>query len=284
MRVLKALLWAVGLVLTSPVARADDVSTPDNLAPAASPSSVASPTPASTPSPATAAPAASPSPAAVSPTPAASSAPVVAPTPATASAIPTSLEIKVSVGDSWTYDVRDGVTGDARETIVFEVTRIADGNIETRVSQSKRSTGAETTNIEVFDARWRLKDNGKVIFRPYSGLVGAPEDLQIGKTWPINFHAARKGAASTQDIAGAGKLEAWEHVTLPSGVAYDAFKIDLRTAMTLPGGRKRENHSVQWFAPAVNRVVKRIDENRENGKLRDASEQTLRAYKPAAKT
>jgi hypothetical protein len=281
MRALITLLWAVGLVLASLTARADGVPTPENLAPAVSSSSVASPTPAS---PATAAPAASPSPAAVSPTPAASSAPVVAPTPATASAIPTSLEIKVSVGDSWTYDVRDGVTGDARETIVFEVTRIADGNIETRVSQSKRQTGAETTNIEVFDARWRLKDNGKVIFQPYSGLVGAPEDLQIGKSWPINFHAARKGAALTQAIAGVGKLEAWERVTLPNGVAYDAFKIDLRTALTLPNGRKRESHSVQWFAPAVNRVVKRIDENRENGKLRDASEQTLRAYKPAAKT
>jgi hypothetical protein len=146
------------------------------------------------------------------------------------------------------------------------------------------STRAETTSMEVFDARWRLKDNGKVIFRPYSGLVGAPEDLQIGKSWPINFNVARKGAAVTQDVAGAGKLEAWEHVTMPNGVAYDAFKIDLRTAMTLPNGRKRESHSVQWFAPAVNRVVKRIDENRENGKLRDASEQTLRAYKPAAKT
>ena len=31
--------------------------------------------------------------------------------------------------------------------------------------------------------------------------------------------------------------------------------------------RKHETHTVIWFAPAVNRLVKRIDESCQNGKL-----------------
>jgi hypothetical protein len=106
----------------------------------------------------------------------------------------------------------------------------------------------------------------------------------VGKSWSFKYEAQRKGAAQTQEFSGVGKVAAWERVTLPNGAAYDAFKIDVAAApRSAPAGRKVELHAMMWFAPAVNRVVKRVDESRVDGKLRDASEQTLRAYKPAAK-
>jgi hypothetical protein len=108
--------------------------------------------------------------------------------------------------------------------------------------------------------------------------------LQVGKSWSFKFESVRKGAAQTQEFAGVGKVEAWERVALPSGSAYDAFKIDVRLATSTANNRKREAHAVMWFAPAANRVVKRTDEIRLDGKLQDSTEQTLREYKPAPKT
>ena len=52
----------------------------------------------------------------------------------------------------------------------------------------------------------------------------------------------------------------------------------------LANKHKHETHTVMWYAPSANRLVKRIDEVRDNGKLLDASEQTLREYKPASKS
>ncbi len=199
-------------------------------------------------------------------------------------AAPTNLAIQVSRGDVWTYDVRDDIVDEAKGTIAFEVTKVTDGAIETRTVQHKQATNAETTNADIFDSRWRLKDNSKFVYQPHSDDSGVPEDLQVGKSWSFKFESVRKGAAQTREFAGVGKVEAWERVTLPNGSAYDAFKIDVRFATFTANDRKRETHTVMWFAPAVNRVVKRIDEIRVNGKLEDSTEQTLREYKPAPKT
>ena len=200
-------------------------------------------------------------------------------------AAPANPAIQVSRGDSWTYDLRDDVTDEAKGTLAFEVTKVTDVEIETRVSQLKQATKAQTTSTAIFDARWHMKDNGKFIFRPYGDDTGVPEDLQVGKSWSFKYEALRKGSALTKEFAGVGKVEAWERVTLPSGSAYDAFKIDVTLAMTSAAdNRKHETHSIMWFAPAVNRLVKRIDESRDNGKLRDATEQTLREYKRAPRT
>lgn len=200
------------------------------------------------------------------------------------STAPVNPAIHVSLGDVWSYETRDDITGDVRAVTTFEVTRATDAEIETRVSQRKQATNQQATRTEIFDARWRMKDDGKFVFQPHLDTTGVPDDLQVGKSWSFKFEAQTKGAASTREIAGVGKVEAWERVTLPSGAAYDAFKIDIAFApKSTNDGRKHEMHAIMWFAPAVNRLVKRIDESRDNGKLRDATQQTLIKYIPAKK-
>jgi hypothetical protein len=207
---------------------------------------------------------------------------LVKPDPSTA---PTALQIKVSQGDAWAYEIRDDVTGDAKGLITFVATKVTDDGIETLVTYQRTATNALTTSTEVFDARWRMKDNGKVLYQPHLDSTGVPDDLQVGKSWSFKYETSRKAAVLGQEYAGLGKVEAWEHITLPNGSGYDAFKIDVTSSTTLRGSdRKIETHSIMWFAPAVNRLVRRVDEQRENGKLKDASEQTLREYKPVSKT
>jgi hypothetical protein len=196
-------------------------------------------------------------------------------------AAPVNPPIHVSLGDSWTYDIRDDVTGDMLRTVAFVVTKVTDDEIEAREDRVKLAGNVHTTTAMIYDAHWHTKDDGKVIFRPYLGDSGVPEDLQVGKSWPIKYETQQKGAGLTREFAGAGKVEAWERVTLPNGSAYDAFKIDITLSAKL--ARKREVHAIIWFAPSINRQIKRIDESRDDGKLRDATEQTLREYKPAPK-
>jgi hypothetical protein len=197
-------------------------------------------------------------------------------------AAPANPSIQIARGDSWTYEIRDDVTGDVRGTISFEVTKVSETEIETRVSQQKQFSKSPLIATAIFDARWRMKDNGKFAYHPYLDSTGIPTDLQVGKTWTFNYQALRKGSALTREFAGVGKVEAWERIALPGGASYDAFKIDVTFATK--SARKQETHSIMWFAPAVNRLVKRVDESRDNGKLRDATEQTLVTYKPAAKS
>jgi hypothetical protein len=200
---------------------------------------------------------------------------------ADASVAPINPTIQVSRGDAWTYDLRDNVTGDLTGTVAIEVTKASDVAIETRVTQHKRDTNADSVSVEVFDARWRLTDIGKTLFKPYNDATGVPTDLEVGKSWSFKDEADRKGSTLKIEASGVGTVEAWERVTLPSGVAYDAFKIDVSLSSIAANSRKHETHSVIWFAPSVNRFVKRVDETRVNGKLQNATEQTLREYKPA---
>jgi hypothetical protein len=193
---------------------------------------------------------------------------------------PAKLAVHVSDGDSWTYDVRDDVTGDPRGTLAFVVTKATSAEIVTSVTFARPA--AKGANTEVFDARWRMKDNGKVVFRPYRDDTGVPDDMSLGKSWSFKFQTMRKGAVVGQAFAGVGKVEAWERVKLSNAMSFDCYRIDVRQTTTLAANRhRRETHTVMWFAPAANRLVKRTDETRDNGKLLDASTQTLRAYKPA---
>ena len=197
-----------------------------------------------------------------------------------APAAPDNPPIKVAVGDSWTYDMRDQASGEAKGTIAFEVTKVSDAGIETRETVTKKAGDAKATATELFDPRWRMKDNGKFEFRPYLPNTGAPDDLKVGKDWKFRYEVVKKDGGASQVFSGAGKVESFERLKLPNGASFDAFKIDVKFA----DKRRRETHTVMWFAPSAHRLVKRVDEIRENDKLVNVSEQTLREYKPASKS
>jgi hypothetical protein len=54
-------------------------------------------------------------------------------------AAPANPSIQIARGDSWTYEIRDDVTGDVRGTISFEVTKVSETEIE-HASASKNSS------------------------------------------------------------------------------------------------------------------------------------------------
>jgi len=192
---------------------------------------------------------------------------------------PANTKIEVARGDRWTYEVRDDVTDELKNIVDFAVTDITESEIDTRVRYTNAVTSAESTAVQVFDPKWRLKDNGSNIFRPGVEETGIPSDIKVGKTWSYSYDSSRINPPSHFKFVGNGKVESWEHVAVANGLAYDAFKIVYTAAVTpVVNNRKFELKIELWYAPAANRYVKRRYESRQNGKLLDASLETLRNY------
>jgi hypothetical protein len=192
---------------------------------------------------------------------------------------PVNPKIEVARGDRWTYEVRDDVTDELKTILDLTVTDVTDSEIDTRARFTNAATNAESTNVQIFDPRWRMKDDGAAIYRPAAEETGIPTDIQVGKSWSYNYEYSKVNPPANVKLVGKAKVESWERITVGNGLAYDAFKIVFNSSVTpVVNNRKWEWHVVLWYAPAAHRYVKRIFESRQNGKLNDASVQTLRDY------
>ena len=194
---------------------------------------------------------------------------------------PTSVVVSVKAGDSWDYEFRDGITNDLISTVHVTVTQVAEGEIDVRNRVTKVKTKDENSTLIVFDRNWRLKDNGKFKYTPFNDATGIPDGLAAGKSWTYTKVNSRLTPPQDFKFTGTGKVAAWERITLPSGAAYDAYRIDFTETQTpVVNNRKIEQTVVEWFAPSVNRMVQRTWEARQNGKLADKTLQFLTEYKP----
>src|SRR5437016_3798688 len=71
----------------------------------------------------------------------------------------------IRVGDRWSYDIRDDLTGDLRQAITVVVVEINDKEIATRVN----SHGKDRPQTMVYDLDWGRIDDGAWKLRP-SGI------------------------------------------------------------------------------------------------------------------
>jgi hypothetical protein len=83
----------------------------------------------------------------------------------------------IRVGDRWSYDIKDALTGDLRNAITVVVVEANDKEITTRVSYQ----GKDRSQTAVYDTDWGRIDDGLWKLRP-SG-IGIKKPLQIGKEW-----------------------------------------------------------------------------------------------------
>ena len=70
-----------------------------------------------------------------------------------------------------------------------------------------------------------------------------------------------------------------EEVAIPSGVTYDAVKIEYHEAATpLINNQRVEATIVEWFAPRANRYIKRVVEAKQGGKIIESTSEILTDY------
>ncbi len=179
----------------------------------------------------------------------------------------------IRVGDRWSYDIKDGLTGDLRNAITIVVVEANDKEITTRVT----FPGKDRAQTVVFDPDWGRIDDGTWKLRP-SG-IGIKKPLQIGKEWKSDSNGMNLQSGIAHHASGAAKVVAQEKVVTPAGT-FDTFRIDMTVRMINTRDQTRSQNwtFAVWYAPAINRWVKRTAEWRQEGRVRDSFTEELTAY------
>jgi hypothetical protein len=179
----------------------------------------------------------------------------------------------VRVGDRWAYEIKDALTGDLRQMITVVVVDINEMEITTRVS----ARGKDHPQTMVYDLDWGRIDDGAWKLRP-SG-IGIKKPLEVGKEWRSDANGIHLQSGVTFRATGAAKVVDEEKVTTPAGT-FDTFRVatTVRMINTKDQTRSQTWTFVFWYAPAVNRWVRRKAEWRSEGRLRDSYSEELTEY------
>ena len=179
----------------------------------------------------------------------------------------------IRVGDRWSYEVKDSLTGDPRPAMTVVVGEVNDKEITTRIAVR----GRERPQTAVFDPDWGRIDDSAWKLRPAG--IGIKKPLQIGKEWRSDANGIHLQSGATFRATGAAKVVDQEQVTTPAGT-FDTFRIDMTVRMinTKDQTRSQTWIFVHWYAPAVNRWVRRKAEWRSEGRLRDSFSEELTEY------
>ena len=168
----------------------------------------------------------------------------------------------IRVGDRWSYEIKDALTGDLRPAITLVVGDVTDKEITSRVS----IRGRDRPQTVVHDLDWGRIDDGAWRLRP-PGL-GIKTPLQIGKEWRSDAHGVHVQSGVTFRAEGVAKVVGEERITTQAGT-FDTFRVDMtvRTINMKDQTRSEAWTFVVWYAPAVNRWVKKTSEWRSEGRV-----------------
>jgi hypothetical protein len=179
----------------------------------------------------------------------------------------------IRVGDRWSYDIKDGFTGDLRDAITIVIVEVNEKEITTRVTYR----GKDRPQTMVYDPDWGRIDDGVWKLRP-SG-IGLTKPLEVGKEWRSDANGINLRSGDAFRTSGVAKVVRKEQVTTPAGT-FDTFRVEMTVRMinTRDQTRSQTWTFVVWHAPAVNRWVKRTMEGRFEGRLRDSVSEELTEY------
>jgi hypothetical protein len=170
------------------------------------------------------------------------------------------------LGDHWTYEIRDEITGKVtatRENVVTDVTPAA-------ISVRFRRIGA-TNNSEdgfaVYDRSWNMVEARPWRYSPNDG-TGIQAPLEIGKTWPVKTNNINGTTGAIWRRSGISKVVGQENITTKAGT-FDTYKIETTFTGTNVNNPMLKNQvtSLTWYAPAIDHWVKRTFVSRANQHL-----------------
>jgi uncharacterized protein DUF3108 len=191
----------------------------------------------------------------------------------TASADPPDLA-GVLTGDRWLYDVTDELTGEVKHTASVVVIEVSDKEILARVSWR----GTERPRQVAFDRGWSRIDDEVWKFAPSDG-AGMQMPLEVGKDWRFENNAKNLSNGTTLRTTGQSKVVAEEKVTTGAGT-FQAFKIEttMRHVSSNDPTKAATVKSTLWYAPTVNRWVRKTYRLEREGRLRESTTEELTDY------
>jgi hypothetical protein len=167
---------------------------------------------------------------------------------------PAPADSGVQVGDHWTFDSRDEITGLPRDTFTRAVTEVSPNEIVVR----QNFRGKNGFSIIVYDHNWDRVENSTIKFKPNDGQ-GIRPPLAVGKDWRSEHEARNTQTGSSFKDTVVSKIVAQETLMVPAGM-YETFKIEtrVRELNTANPSRSTEFENVGWYAPLINFWVRRM--------------------------
>ncbi|MEO9168653.1 MAG: hypothetical protein ABI230_09645 [Aestuariivirga sp.] len=180
------------------------------------------------------------------------------------------------VGDQWTYDLTDEITNTPTATVTYSITDIS--NKETTIAVTK--LGGSGTWLEVYDESWGRKLNNTWKSVPNDGL-SLKLPLAVGDHWSINGTDQNVVKGGAYRHLGTSKVLAEEKLGVPAGT-YETFKVvsDEKWVGVNGQGQKGEIHAETWYAPEIDRIVKRTFKSKLEGHLLEQFEMVLTDNSP----
>ena len=163
----------------------------------------------------------------------------------------------MAVGDNWTYRVRDGFTGLARDNQSYRVTDVSDERVRVAVSgESGRDA------IHIYNRGWNwLKHPATNLqsfdYSPAYEAFAFP--LAPGKRWRARVMATDPADGRRFPVWIDGVVLGWERVKVPAG-EFDALKIKRAVFLDYWEHAVRGRSEIvehEWYAPAVKQSVRR---------------------------
>jgi hypothetical protein len=177
-------------------------------------------------------------------------------------------------GDRWVYEVKDEVSGDLKSTTTVVVLDVSENEINTRVSVR----GAARPQQIVFDRSWNRIDDSIWKYRPSDG-TGIQTPLQVGKDWRFESKATNFQNGTALSTTGQSKIVGEEKITTGAGT-FDAFKIEttMRQVNSNDQTKAAMVTAALWYAPSINRWVRKTYSVKIEGRLRDSHTEELVDY------
>lgn len=177
----------------------------------------------------------------------------------------------IRVGDRFIYDTKDEITGEPKGTYVVIVTEVSDKEIVTNVS----FRGRNGSQLVVLDHELNRIDDSVWKYKPNDGQ-GIHLPLAVGKTWRSEYDARNMQNGAILRTTGVSKVLAQETVTTPAGT-FETFKIERHVMQynTVDQTKGSETDIVTWYAPKINRWVRRTFVTRIEKRVRSSTSEEL---------
>jgi hypothetical protein len=169
------------------------------------------------------------------------------------------------VGDHWTYETRDDITGDIKSTATQVVTEVSAAAIGVRVNV----VGNPNAGYISYDRSWNAVITGVWKNSPSDG-TGVRLPLAAGNTWKIQSSYVNTSNGASFKRSGTSKVVGRESVTTQAGT-FDAFKIETSYVDRNSNNptRKAEATMETWYVPSIDHWVKRTITVRSDGRVRE---------------
>lgn len=182
----------------------------------------------------------------------------------------------VHQGDRWIYELTDDITGEKKDEITLVVTEMNDTQIFVRATKKDKPG----TLFSVFDKNWNLLNDDNWRKTP-NDASGVRFPLAVGQEWRDKIVAQNLKTGTNFNDLTTSKIVGEEKITTKAGT-FDAFKTVMQVVRVpiADPSRHTEFTLTIWYAPAVNRYIKRSSVVKQGGHLRDSTTAELVKYSP----